>query len=134
MTFKVGDKRPPGSGRARGTANKSTQDARAAMALLLSGNLTKLQGWLDATAKHDPAKAFDLMLRLAEFTIPKLQRSEHVGEDGGPIKTVIAWPLQKTPLDQCDVRAELPTLERGAPIASRSAEIESAISGHRETF
>ncbi|WP_343819781.1 hypothetical protein ISN75_06800 [Dyella marensis] len=48
----------------------------------------KMAGWLDKVAngdeklgvKADPGKAVDLILKAAEYHIPKLARTEHSGE------------------------------------------------------
>ena len=45
-------------------------------------NADRMQGWLEQVAKDDPAKALDLMGRLAEYVIPRLSRSELRGADG----------------------------------------------------
>jgi hypothetical protein len=37
------------------------------------------------TEGRDPGKAAELSLRMAEFHIPKLGRTEVTGEDGGPV-------------------------------------------------
>ncbi|MGH8260338.1 MAG: hypothetical protein ACREUG_11670 [Steroidobacteraceae bacterium] len=58
---------------------------RAAIALLAQRNVLKLEGWLDRTARTDPAKAAEILLRALEYHIPKLGRMEHSGPGGGPI-------------------------------------------------
>jgi hypothetical protein len=67
--------RPPnaGRGRVKGTPNKSTAEARAAIADFVDGNAHRLQTWLDAIAKDDPAKAFALFLSVIEYHVPKLK-------------------------------------------------------------
>ena len=42
----------------------------------------------EGETKPDPAKALDLLAKLAEFAAPKLGRVEHTGKDGGPMETV----------------------------------------------
>ena len=81
-------------GRVAGTPNKATQEARQAIALFVDGNAHRLTDWLNAVANGDPsndvkpnpAKAFELFQSVVEYHIPKLARSEHVGEGGGAIK------------------------------------------------
>lgn len=63
-------------GRTKGTPNVVTRDVRQAIATFAEGNVHKLQEWLDAVAKKDPAKAADLFVRVLEYHIPKLARSE----------------------------------------------------------
>jgi hypothetical protein len=41
--------------------------------------------------RPDPAKAADLYLRAIEYHIPKLARTELVGENDGPIEMTITW-------------------------------------------
>lgn len=74
-----------GRGRPEGSANKTTAAARAAFNSILQGRAKKVGGWIDTVAKDDPAKACDLLLRIAEFYIPKPQRVEMLNapnEDG----------------------------------------------------
>lgn len=77
--FKPGD---PRAGRPRGTANKATQDVRTVFTAFVEGNAAKAQELFDRVASKDPAKALDLLARLAEFVIPKLARTELSGEIG----------------------------------------------------
>ena len=66
--------RPPNAGRGRikGTPNKATTNARAAIAEFVNANADRLQTWLDAIAKDNPAKAFSLFLSVIEYHVPKL--------------------------------------------------------------
>ena len=62
--------------------------------MLLETNAQNVGRWLALVAegdgsehgKPDPAKALDLLSKLAEFAAPKLGRVEHVGEGGGPVR------------------------------------------------
>lgn len=65
-----------GRGRPEGSANKTTAAAREAFNTILQGRAKKVGAWIDKIAKDDPAKACDLLLRIAEFYIPKPQRVE----------------------------------------------------------
>ena len=49
---------------------------RRAMSLLVRGNLPRVQAWLDRTAERDPAKAIELFLKVAKFTVPELKAIE----------------------------------------------------------
>lgn len=81
-----GGKRP-GAGRRRGTPNKATVKAREAIALFVDGNSAQLQALLDEIrAKDGPRAAWDCIMDLVEYHVPKLARSEIVGEGGGPVK------------------------------------------------
>jgi hypothetical protein len=72
-------------GRKKGVPNKVTQDVRAAIALLAQENVGRCQEWLDRIADKDPDKAMDLYLKMLEYHVPKLARSEITGEGGGPV-------------------------------------------------
>ena len=56
----------------KGTPNKATAEARAAIAEFVDGNAHRLQNWLDAIATNDPAKAFALFMSVIEYHVPKL--------------------------------------------------------------
>jgi hypothetical protein len=89
-------------GRVAGTPNKATAEARQAIALFVDKNAHRLTEWLDAVANGDPenevkpnpAKAFELFQSVVEYHIPKLARTEHTGEGGGPVV------IQATTLDE----------------------------------
>ena len=110
-----GGKRP-GAGRPRGTPNKATAEARVLVNRLLDKKLPELEAMIDETRygieiektttatgpdgkpvaatvlgrlNADPGKAADLMLKLAEFCLPKLRSSEITGPDGGPVQVII---------------------------------------------
>lgn len=104
-----GTPRPAGSGRAVGTPNKATGDARRAIADFVDGNTHRLQDWLDQIAngipkldpegrqkynedgepmwevRPSPDRAFTLFQGVIEYHVPKLARSEITGADGGPV-------------------------------------------------
>ena len=87
---KPGAGKVPGSGGSRaGRPNKSTANAREAIARFVDGNADKLQGWLDdiaADEKQGPREAFRCLLDVMEYHVPKLARTEHTGDGGGPVK------------------------------------------------
>lgn len=74
--FKPGDKKPDSSGRKAGIQNKSTQQAREAIAKFVDGNSHRLQEWLDQIAEGNPEKAFTLFQSIIEYHVPKLARTE----------------------------------------------------------
>lgn len=83
-------------GRVKGTPNKVNQEFRETVRQLLEDNAGNVNRWLHLVAegdgtdncKPDPGKALDLLAKLAEFAAPKLSRTEHTGEGGGPVQTV----------------------------------------------
>jgi hypothetical protein len=100
-------RRPPnaGKGRKKGVPNRTTQAFRETVQALLDDNRENVALWLKQTAEGsrnrkvggktipgrppDPAGAARLLAQLAEFAAPKLNRSEVVGEGGGPLTVVI---------------------------------------------
>lgn len=81
-----------GSGRKPGSPNKVTQEFRETITRLLETNAGNFAVWVQQVAnghgdtRADPAKALDLLSKLAEFAAPKLGRVEHTGADGGPVQ------------------------------------------------
>lgn len=109
-TFKKGVK-VPGQGK-RGP-DKATLAAREAIGKFVDGNAHRLQTWLDQVAdgvpkvdeegnaikgeyivNPDPKKAAELFQSVIEYHVPKLARQEHVGGDGGAIKTEGKWTVE----------------------------------------
>lgn len=79
----------PGPGRGKGTPNRSTVLAREAIGRFVDGNADRLQGWLDQIAEDDGAMAaFRCFMDVVEYHVPKLARTEHVGDGGGPVRIV----------------------------------------------
>lgn len=93
-------------GRAPGTPNKATTEFRQTIAAMLEKNASNVDLWLQQVAvgfpdetgpdgkvvvkgvPGDPAKALDLLAKLAEFGAPKLSRAELVGDDENPLQVV----------------------------------------------
>ena len=80
--FKGGDHNINRAGRKPGTKNKNTKLIREAYQKLTEDNLDNMNRWLMQVSHDDPAKAMELMLKLSEYIIPKLQRQEITGNDG----------------------------------------------------
>lgn len=92
--FVKGTPRHPASGRAKGTTNKKSADVRATIKFVAERKVLELEGWLERVAKRDPERAMDLYLKMIEYHVPKLQRTEMTGLDGGAIT------IQSTPTDE----------------------------------
>ena len=82
--YKPGQSGNP-AGKPKGAKNRTTKQVKEAFGLLLEGNLDNMTAWLTQIAADDPAKAFDLMIRLSERFVPKLQQTAITAEDGGDL-------------------------------------------------
>ena len=93
-----------GAGRPKGVPNRATQEAREAIKALLDNNLPFIQSWLISTAEGifddttgkfivqpNPAKACEIVQNLMEFSVPKLARTEVVGDEKAPQRLVVSW-------------------------------------------
>ena len=79
---------PRYGGRAPGVPNKSTADARVAIAAFVDANVPRLQQWLDKIAEtKGPEAAYRCVLDLIEYHVPKLARTEVTGKDGAELVT-----------------------------------------------
>ena len=91
MDSKVEKTRQKTGGRVAGVPNKSTALAREAIAKFVDGNSHKLQEWLDDIATNEklgPKVAFDCFMQVAEYHVPKLARTEHIGDEEQPVKVI----------------------------------------------
>lgn len=90
----TGKKRAKTGGREVGTPNRATAEFRQTVQKLLDDNRENVGRWLTLVAEGDgtdkgtpdPGRALDLLAKLAEYAAPKLARTEHVGDGGGPVK------------------------------------------------
>lgn len=92
------------AGRKAGVPNKATTEAREAIKALLDSNLPYIQLWIQSTAEGiyddlagkwivqpNPAKACEIVQNLVEYSVPKLARTEVVGDAKAPQRMVISW-------------------------------------------
>lgn len=96
--------RKTGGGSRLGSPNKVTAEARIAIATFVDGNAHRLQDWLDKIAEGvkvkvdgkdewlvepDPTKAFELFQSVIEYHVPKLARTELVGDKNAPVSLTL---------------------------------------------
>ena len=67
-------------GRKPGATNRSTQTFRETITNLLQDNSSNVGIWLERVSQDDPAKALDLLAKLAEYAAPKLSKVEQTSE------------------------------------------------------
>lgn len=73
MAFKKGNQL---AGSRKGIPNKATKEIREAFKLLVEDNLDNMKVWLSDVAEEDPERALNILLKMSEFVVPKLQRQE----------------------------------------------------------
>jgi len=73
----------------------STGRVRFALAQLAQQNVTRVQEWLDAIALTDgPKSAMELYLKMIEYSVPKLSRTEVKVEDNEGNTAVAALSIE----------------------------------------
>jgi hypothetical protein len=60
----------------KGVPNKSTVEIRDSFMIILEDNLPNITVWLEQIAEKNPEKALRLVIKIAEFVLPRLQRME----------------------------------------------------------
>jgi hypothetical protein len=78
MAFEKGNKL--GKGRPPGQLNRSTEQAKLAVARLANSGLDALREDLEKIRKQDPLEAAKLYLKLIEYIVPKKTSMELSGE------------------------------------------------------
>ena len=77
-------------GRKKGTPNKVTSEAKVvAIAFLNRRTEAELDELWEAAKAESASKALTTYMGALEFVLPKLGRTEHVGDGGGPVEYVI---------------------------------------------
>jgi len=78
--------------RTKGATNKSTAAAREAIARLVDGNAHRMSLWLDEIHREKGAQAaWDCMIDVLEYHVPKLARQEITGQNNEPLKVQVSW-------------------------------------------
>jgi hypothetical protein len=67
-------------GRPVGALNRSTEQMKLTLARAVNNTLNTLSDDLERIREKDPEKAVDLSLKLMEFVVPKLSRTEMKAE------------------------------------------------------
>ena len=76
MAFEKNDKRINRAGRPVGALNRSTEQMKLNLARATNNTLNYLSEDLEKIRKKDPEKAIELALKIMEYMIPKLSRTE----------------------------------------------------------
>lgn len=63
-------------GRPKGALNRSTEEMKLTIARAVNNTLNTISKDLEEIKKRDPEKAIDLALKLMEYSLPKLSRTE----------------------------------------------------------
>lgn len=74
MAFEKGNKLS--KGRPKGAVNRSTEMMKLTIARAVDNTLNTLSADLEKIKKQDPERAIELALKLMEYTLPKLSRTE----------------------------------------------------------
>jgi hypothetical protein len=72
--FKKG--KPKTGGRTTGTQNRVTVDTKKLMMAIVEYGLSNGKRWLERTAQKNPARALEALAKLAEYTMPKLAKTD----------------------------------------------------------
>jgi hypothetical protein len=78
MGFEAGNKLS--KGRPKGALNRSTEEMKLTIARAVNNTLNTISSDLETIKKKDPERAIELALKLMEYSLPKLSRTEMRGE------------------------------------------------------
>ena len=93
MAFQKGNKLS--TGRPKGALNRSTEEMKLTIARATNNVLSTLSSDLEKIKKKDPEKAIELSLKLLEYTLPKLSRTEMRAEIDQRIHAITVNVTQK---------------------------------------
>jgi len=74
MRFEPGNKLS--KGRPKGALNRSTEEMKLTIARAVNNTLNTISSDLETIKKKDPERAIELALKLMEYSLPKLSRTE----------------------------------------------------------
>jgi hypothetical protein len=93
MGFEKGNKLS--KGRPKGALNRSTEMMKVTIARAVDNTLNTLTADLEKIRKKDPERAIELALKLMEYTLPKLSRTEVKAEVNQRIEQITVNVTQK---------------------------------------
>jgi hypothetical protein len=96
MAFEKNDKRINRAGRPVGALNRSTEQMKLNLARATNNTLNYLSEDLEKIRKKDPERAIELALKLMEYTLPKLSRTEVKAEIEQKIQQISVNITQNT--------------------------------------
>lgn len=79
--------------RGKGVPNRATADVRATIALIAERNITSVETWLAEI--EDPSVRMNCFLRMLEYHVPKLLRTELSGAGGKALTVQIIDPTRR---------------------------------------
>jgi hypothetical protein len=82
-------------GRPKGALNRSTEMMKITIARAIDNTLNTLSTDLEKIKKKDPERAIELALKLMEYTLPKLSRTEVKAEIDQKIQQISVNITQK---------------------------------------
>ena len=77
-----------GKGRPAGALNRSTEQMKLTLARAANNTLNTIADDLEKIRKKDPEKAIELSLKLMEYVLPKLSRTEMKAEIDTKIQAI----------------------------------------------
>lgn len=92
-----------GAGRIKDRPNRTTTEFKDTIRKLLEDNAENVSKWLLEVSESNPAKALDLLVKLAEFAAPKLIRAEVAGDKDNPL---IVNHITRTVIDPVVINIE----------------------------
>jgi hypothetical protein len=91
-------------GRPPGSPNKVTKNIREKFEEIIEKKSIKISNWLDKVADEDPAKAIELITRMAEYVVPKLNKVGIEGEIGITEVKIIELPYEEAEVEDDKTR------------------------------
>jgi len=84
------------TGRPKGAVDKDTRKIREAYQMLVEDNLENLSIWLKELGEQSPEKAFNIIVKMSEYFLPKLARKEVTGLEGKDLFETIQFKFGET--------------------------------------